>query len=134
MFAGKRKTRLAMVHRLSTGLPVNEREVHSVVVGVALGTILACYSRSDPYRMHTEFLNETITNFGMAVQAFQLHPASPTQVVAFRAVQNPIERLVRFGQRPGRHLRAGRDGTPTDREQKSSERAESEPNRSIRAH
>ena len=134
MFAGEGKTRLAMVHRLSTGLPVNEREVHSVVVGVALGTILACYSRSDPYRMHTEFLNETITNFGMAVQAFQLHPASRTQVVAFRAVQNAIERLVHFGQRPGRHLRAGGDGTPADRQQKSSEREESESSRPIRAH
>ena len=84
--------------------------------------------------MHTEFLNETITNFGMAVQAFQLHPASRTQVVAFRAVQNAIERLVHFGQRPGRHLRAGGDGTPTDREQKSSDRAESKSIRSIRAH
>src|SRR5437016_11466185 len=92
MFAGKRKTRLAMVHRLSTGLPVNQRKVHSVMVGVALGTILTCYIRPDPDRMHTAILNEPIANFRMAVQAFQLHPASPTQVVAFRAVQNPIER------------------------------------------
>ena len=134
MFAGKRKTRLAMVHRLSTGLPVNQRKVHSVMVGVALGTILACYIRSDPARMHTAILNQTIANFRMAVQAFQLHPASRTQVVAFRAVQNAIERLVHFGQRPGRHLRAGGDGTPTDREQKSSDRAESKSIRSIRAH
>jgi hypothetical protein len=67
MFAGKRKTRLAMVQRLSTRLPVNQREVHSVVVGVALGTILTCYIRSDPDRMHTAILNETIANFRMAV-------------------------------------------------------------------
>jgi len=106
MFAAKREAGLAMVYRLSTGLPVDELEVHSVMVGVALGTILTGYSRSDPNRMHTTMLNETIADFRMAIQAFQLH-SSRAQVVTFCAVQNAIERLVRFGQRPRGDLRAG---------------------------
>jgi hypothetical protein len=46
--------------------------------------------------MHTPMFNEAIVDFRMAVQAFQLH-STGTQVVAFCAAQNAVERLVRFG-------------------------------------
>lgn len=96
MFAGKLEAGLAVVNGLSTGLPVNKLKVHSIVVRMALGTILTGYSRSDPHCMHTPMFNEAIVDFRMAVQAFQLH-STGTQVVAFCAAQNAVERLVRFG-------------------------------------
>lgn len=67
VFPGKRKTRLAVIHGLPAGLPMNKREVHSVVVGVAPRTILTRYRLSDPDCVHTAILNETIADFGMAI-------------------------------------------------------------------
>jgi hypothetical protein len=96
MFAGKRKACLTMIDGVSVGLPANDLKIHSVVVGVALGTIFTGYGRSDPHCMHTPMFREPIADFRMAVQAFQLH-STGAQVVAFCAVQNAIEGLVRFG-------------------------------------
>jgi hypothetical protein len=87
MFAGKWEAGLAMVHRLSIGFPMYQRKVHSVVVGVAPGTIIAGYNPSHPDRVHAAILNQTIADFGMAVQTFQLH-SSRAQVVTFRAAQD----------------------------------------------
>jgi len=73
--ARERKSRLPVIYRLAAWLPVYEREVCSVVIGVALDAIFARSLCSDPNRVHAAILGQPVPNFGVAIQAFELDAA-----------------------------------------------------------
>jgi hypothetical protein len=84
----KRETRLAVIQRLAVWLPPNEREIGSVVFGVAPRTVLPGWILPKPDGMHAPALRHPLANLGVAFQTFQLGSAR-SEVVAFRAVQRP---------------------------------------------
>jgi hypothetical protein len=108
--ACQRESGLPMIHGLTAWLPANEGKVRAIVIGMALYAILARSLRSDPHRVHAAILCETVADFRVAIQAFELH-AARSHVVTFRAAQDSGKRLMRFRQRTGRDLRMRRGST-----------------------
>jgi hypothetical protein len=86
--ACERESRLPMVHGLAARLPTDEREIHAIVVGVALNAVFARPFCSHPDRVHTAVLRQPIPDFRVAIQAFEFHAArARSQVMALRAAQ-----------------------------------------------
>lgn len=98
-----------MIYRLAAWLPAYQGEVRSVVIGMALDAIFARSFCSDPNRMHAAILRQPVSNFGVAIETFELH-ATRAEIVALSATQHPGERFMRLCQRPRRDLRASRGG------------------------
>ena len=81
------------------GVPFDEREILAIVLGVALGTFLV-----DPFgnvvgRVQAFAGSEATGDLRMAAQALQR--GGGTELVAVRAVQSAIQRLVRAGEGAG---------------------------------
>jgi len=68
--AGEREAGLPVIHGLPGRLPSNERKVRPIVVGVAAHAILARPAWSHPNRVHASTLRKTVSDFGVAIQAF----------------------------------------------------------------
>jgi len=84
-----------MIHGLPVGLPTNERKVRTIMVGMALDAIFTCSLRSYPDRVHAAILRQPVSNFGMAIETFELH-ATRAEIMALGATKHPGERFMRL--------------------------------------
>ena len=89
-----------MIERLLAWLPVNEIEVHSIMVRVARNAVLSRSSFGEQAGVVSAVLVNPLAYLGVTIQAFVLG-ASKRNCVALRAVRRAIEETVRLRQRSG---------------------------------
>ena len=76
---------LAMVHGLAAGFPVNQREIRTVVIGMAGGANVAGGIGAHPHGMHPAALRHAFADLRVAFKTFQLR-RTMAEVVALCAV------------------------------------------------
>ena len=82
----KREARLAVIHGLALGLPVNQGKIDSVVIGVTPRTFFATAGIcAHPESVHAAPLRDSLADLRMALEALELHDA-PAQVMTLGAV------------------------------------------------
>ena len=104
MLAFKQIARLLVVELV--GIPLDEGEIHSVVIGVAAHALLARAGRNMVGTVQSPLSVDTLADVGVAAAAFELR-LSATNFVTIGAVQCTVEILVRPGEGAGRNLRGG---------------------------
>jgi hypothetical protein len=87
-------------------VPLDDGEVQTVVIGVALGAFLAGTGPDAKREMQALVSREAGSNLSMAVEALEGGFAS-TQFVTSSTVRRSVEFFVGTGQRPGRNLGNG---------------------------
>ena len=70
MLSGEGEASLAMVHGLAAGLPVNQREIRTVVIGMAGGANVAGGVGAHPHGMHPAALRHTLADLRVAFKTF----------------------------------------------------------------
>jgi hypothetical protein len=71
MFSLERITRLIVIKRFAVrGVPANHVEIHSIVIGMALRTLLARRVRPNEGGMQAELVGNAVTDFRVAFDAF----------------------------------------------------------------
>jgi len=87
----------------SLDVPLDQRKIDAVVLGVAAGALLAGAGRNVIGGVQSCMSREPDSNFGMTLQALQLSLAA--ELMALGAVGGSAEELVWAGERAGRDLR-----------------------------
>lgn len=90
----------------SFDVPLDQRKVFAIMLGVAAGALLARPWRDVIGRMQASVSCEPGRYFRVALHALQL--SLSTELVAFGAVRRSIEGLMRARERSGRNLRSSR--------------------------
>jgi len=89
----------------SFDVPLDQREVETVMIGVAAGALLTGTRRDVVSGVQTLVGRDPGPNLGMTFHTLQLGLA--TKLVALGAIRRPAEELVRAGEGAGRNLRRG---------------------------
>jgi len=84
------------------GIEAEDREVHSIMFGVAARAILRTRLLHNP-RMVAAMRSDTRSNLSMTIDTLQCH--RPAKLMASRALRNAIERFMRLRKWPRRDLR-----------------------------
>lgn len=104
MFSFERIAGLTVIERFTLRLPADESKIHSVMIGMAFRALLTGGIRSSEGGMQAPLIGNAVTDFRVAFETFQLRGAA-FQIVALGTIRRPIQRLMRFRQRPRRNLR-----------------------------
>lgn len=102
--ARQRITGFRVIESLETRLPVNEIEIHPVVIGVARHAILSCGALWQKARVQAAMFCKAHANFRVAIETFKLR-TSERYGVTIGAMRRTLQETVRLGQRPRRYLR-----------------------------
>jgi len=70
MLSREGEARLAMVHGLAAGFPMNQREIRTVVIGMAGGTNVAGGIGAHPHGMHSATLRHAFADLRVAFKTF----------------------------------------------------------------
>lgn len=96
-------SRLAVIECFGRRVPLDEVEIWTVVLGMAARAVPAGATLAHQRCVQTALLGETLGNFHMAFETFQIGFPQPN-LVATRALGWSTEGLVRPGNRAGRDL------------------------------
>jgi len=96
------------------GIPLDQLKIRSVVVRVTARALLARSRRDTIGGVQPAFGRDARADVGMATDALELRLTAP-DLVALRAVNGAVQKLVRLGQRTRRNLSRGAPGQPTGR-------------------
>lgn len=80
------------------GIPLDEREIFAIVLGVTAGAFLARTRRNVVGSVQASARRKPASDFGMAIQALQRGLSA--KLVATRTICGTVQRLVRPGKRP----------------------------------
>lgn len=94
---------LAMVKGIDRPIPVDQIEVWTVMLRVALGAFLAVGRVFHQGSVQSAMVPQSLCNLHVAFHAFQF-PGPDPQHMAARALRRSAQGLMSFGQRPGRKL------------------------------
>jgi len=108
VFAFKHVPRFFMIEGFD--VPLDQREVHAVVIGVAAGALLAGARRDVVGGVQTFVGREPDRNLGVTFHTLQLGLA--TELVALGAVCRTVQEFVRTREGAGRNLRGGHGPQP----------------------
>lgn len=97
-------TSLRMIESLGSRVPMQQREVRPIVIGVTLDAGRARRPRLRKSRMQTFVLLNLRRDLLMALNAAKRR-GTRINGVALGAIIRPVQTLVGFGERPGRNLR-----------------------------
>jgi hypothetical protein len=92
-----------MIELLERWLPMNQSEIHSIVLEVAPNAIAAIGIFHSNLPVESLMGWQPLRDFFMAVKTFECWCARP-ELVAGRALRSAIQGLMRLGQRAGRNL------------------------------
>ena len=98
VFSFQHVARLFMIEGL--GVPLEDGEIYAIVVGVALGALLAGAGGETVGKMQTLVSGEATCDLGVAFQAFE-RSFSARQLVALDTTGSAFQIFMRAGQWPG---------------------------------
>ena len=104
MLAFERVPRFVVIELARHRIPVRDREILAVMLGVATDAFLLRFGNRAERGVQPAFGGDAAGDFGVALEAFEIR-ATRAHAVATGALRWPAETAVRLGERSGRNLR-----------------------------